>query len=25
LSYGDQITLGACTLRFEEERCELPR
>ena len=25
LSHGDQITLGACSLRFEEERCELPR
>lgn len=24
LSYGDQITIGACTLRFEEHRCELP-
>jgi hypothetical protein len=24
LSNGDQITLGECTLRFEDERCELP-
>jgi hypothetical protein len=24
LSNGDQITLGACTLKFEQDRCELP-